>query len=214
MSTTTPKQPLRNSTKRGAKIIGITGGSGSGKSYLARAIATEIGNDCIHLTLDNFYRDLSHLTASERSRKNFDIPAAIDWATFLNVVDRLHRGLAAQTPRYDFETHSRIPGYTFQEPASMVIVEGLWLFHSIEFQAIYLKKIFIDCPSKLRLERRIMRDTASRNRSTEQIIKQFDQHVRPFEEQWVLPQKKTADLVIHSPLAQAKISQIANQMAA
>lgn len=174
----------------------------------------EIGNDCIHLPLDNFYRDLAHLTANERSEKNFDIPAAIDWATFLNVVDRLHRGLPARTPRYDFKTHSRIPRYVLQEPASTVIVEGLWLFHSIEIQPIYCQKIYVDCPLKLRLERRIKRDTAGRNRKAAQIIKQFDQHVRPFEEQWVLPQREAADLVIHSPLARAKISHIASQILA
>jgi len=213
-TTNTPNQQLSTPAKKGARIIGITGGSGSGKSYIAGALTAEIGKDCIHLSLDNFYRDLAHLTAIERSRKNFDIPAAIDWATFLNVVERLHKGLPARIPHYDFETHSRVPEYVFQKPASIVIVEGLWLFHSIEFQPIYNQKIYVDCPSELRLERRMKRDGASRNRETEQIIKQFNEHVRPFEKQWVLPQKKAADLVLHSPLAPATISQIADQIVA
>ena len=208
------KQPLNSTTKKGARIIGIAGGSGSGKSYIAGAIKAEIGKDCIHLPLDNFYRDLAHLTESERREKNFDIPAAIDWATFLNVVSHLHRGLPVQVPHYDFKTHSRTPRYVLQEPVSTVIVEGLWLFHSVEFQPIYCQMIYVDCPSKLRLERRIKRDTAGRNREAAQIIKQFDQHVRPFEAQWVLPQREAADLIIHSPLAREKISHIASQILA
>jgi uridine kinase len=205
-------QQASTTLENSPRIIAITGGSGSGKSHIARAIVAEIGNDCIHLPLDNFYRDLAHLTPSERGRKNLDTPAAIDWATFLNVVKRLQRGLPAQIPQYEFETHSRVPKYVLQKPASTVIIEGLWLFHNTEFQSLYRQKIYIDCPSEIRLERRIKRDGASRNRAREQIIKQFNQHVRPCEGEWVLPQKNEADLVIQTTLTPEKMRKFANQI--
>ena len=190
------------------KIIGITGESGSGKSYIAQSIASAIGPDCLHLRLDDYYRDLTHLPTSERKTKNFDVPSAIDWASFLTTIKHLNRGLPASTPQYDFNTHSRLPGYSLKHPAPIVIIEGLWLFLNARLESIYHQRIYIDCPPELRLRRRIERDTVSRGRTANQIVEQYERHVQPFEKQWVRPQKKAADWVIQSPLSTETIDQL------
>lgn len=180
-------------------LVAIAGTSGSGKSFTANALASELESPCQQIRLDDFYRDLGHLPSNERKGTNFDVPSAIDWATFFFVLNQLRAGKPASCPRYDFGTHRRHPTYSSCQPQELIIVEGLWLYPTPSLRQLYDLTIFIDSPPEVRLKRRIQRDTKSRQRSVADIVEQFESYVRPAESKWVIPQKSLADHIVSSP---------------
>lgn len=178
------------------RLIALTGGSGSGKSWLARWLKRRLGPRAGLLSLDDFYRDLSTLTLRQRARVNFDHPDAIEWDLFHACLQRLRRGESVALPRYDFATHTRRPHPRQWRPRPIVLLDGLWLLHRPELRELYDASVFCECPAALRLERRLARDQRERGRSRASILRQFRAHVGPMHDKFVEPQAAYAGLRI------------------
>jgi uridine kinase len=184
------------------RFIAVIGGSGSGKTWLAKELVARLGDQAAHLSLDHFYRDLSHLSPAQRALTNFDDPAAIDWDSLQNILKTLASAESAQVPTYDFAQHLRKKETSTLECRPFVIVEGLWLLHPECLRESFALSVFVDCPEALRLQRRIERDQITRGRSEESILNQFAQQVQPMHLRYVEPQREFANYCIHSPLSQ------------
>jgi uridine kinase len=182
-----PKQPL---------LVAIVGGSGSGKSWLADKLQSALGNNAGRLSLDDFYRDRSHLAPVQRARINFDRPSAIDWPTFERVLENCLHWRKTRVPCYDFKTHCRLPRSGIFEPKPIMLVEGLWLLRSPRIRKFFGFRIFLDSPIRLRLRRRLARDVADRGRSPKSVQDQFRKTVEPMHRKFVLPQIHWSDVVI------------------
>lgn len=182
-------------------LIAVTGGSGSGKTWLVQQLLREFSGIAGRLSLDDFYHDLSHLTPGERERINFDHPDAIDWMLFETCLTRICAGESCDLPSYDFATHGRRPVPVRWSACRLVLVDGLWLLHRKELRDLYRLRIFVDCPEPVRFERRLIRDQLERQRSEAFVREQFERHVAPMHAQFVAPQIQQADLMIESPIA-------------
>lgn len=191
------------------RLIGVVGGSGSGKSWLAASLRGWLGEQAGHLCLDDFYRDLGHLPEEERGIVNFDDPAAIDWEALREVIECLERGEAAQVPIYDFVTHTRLATRQHFGFTPVVVMEGLWLLHPEWLREKYALSVFVDCPEAERLRRRIERDVRERGRTEESVKAQFATHVKPMHDQFVEPQAEWAMRRVHSPLTAAEHDDLA-----
>lgn len=181
-------------------FIAVTGGSGSGKSWLSAALIAGLGQAATHLSLDDFYHDLGHLPATARAEVNFDDPAAIDWESLRKVLACLERGEAAQLPRYDFVTHTRHPELRRLARARFVVLDGLWLLHHAWLRDKLALSVFVDCPEAERLRRRVARDVVTRGRSHDSVLRQFAGHVQPMHARFVEPQRHWATHCVTSPL--------------
>jgi uridine kinase len=182
-----PKQPL---------LVAIVGGSGSGKSWLADKLQSALGHIAGRLSLDNFYRDRSHLSPAQRARINFDNPAAMDWPEFERVLNSCVHWRKTQVPCYNFTTHCRLPRSRVLKPKSIMLVEGLWLLRSRRIRKFFGFRIFLDIPMKLRLRRRLARDVTVRGRSRSSIQEQFRKTVEPMHRKFIVPQARLAHLVL------------------
>jgi uridine kinase len=191
-----------------AKIIAIAGGSGSGKSYLARCLSERMSPEAVLLTLDDFYHDLSDMSEQERERVNFDDPAAIDWIAVEQALEGLLQGREVVIPCYDFTTHTRKTEGKVVIPARWILIEGLWPLTDELVRRMSVMKIFIDCPSELRLARRIARDTVERGRSEESVRRQFSEHVGPMHELHVQPQIEWADEVLPADFSESDVERL------
>lgn len=197
-----------------SKLIAITGGSGSGKSWLADRLQSKFGSQAARLSLDDFYHDLRNLPRSQRQRVNFDDPEAVDWIHFEAVLRECRSGRATALPRYDFSTHTR--GLQ-DEPWTLrplVFVDGLWLLHRPGVRALFDLRIFIDCPENLRWQRRLARDVAERGRTPDSVREQFWNTVAPMHNAWVAPQAIWADVILREPGDDARLEQLAGQIRA
>jgi len=188
-----------------SKLIAITGGSGAGKSWLVNQLRREFGNKAAYLSLDNFYRDLSHLTMSERETINFDDPSAIEWPRFEEALHALRRGAEAAVPAYDFVSHTRRNNAERCKPRAFILVDGLWPWWYAPLRPLFHLKVFLDCPESLRWQRRASRDVKERGRTPDSIWEQFYKFVVPMHDQYVEAQKPFADLVLQHPLNQPDI---------
>lgn len=196
------------------RMIAIAGGSGSGKSYLARKLRERMPHDAVLLTLDDFYHDLSGLPESERDVVNFDDPKAIDWKELERAIEALMSGRQALLPCYDFTTHTRKSEGKWVGPAKWIVLEGLWSLSDQSIRQRAACKVFIDCPSELRLMRRIARDTQERGRTEESVRRQFREHVDPMHDRYVQPQRQWADVVLSADFSDIDVEvlwQRANQ---
>ena len=179
-----------------AHLIAIVGGSGSGKTWLARRLRRRLGRGAGLISLDDFYRDLSALPKCERDRRNFDDPGAIEWSLFLETLGRIKRGAPAAVPRYDFASHTRLPRPRLWTPKPVVLLEGLWLLHEPRARRLYSLSVYLDVPGGVRLQRRLARDQEERGRSCASVLRQFREHVEPMHKRFVAPQARHADLVL------------------
>jgi uridine kinase len=195
------------------ELIAIAGGSGSGKSHLAHALCRNLPDTAVMISLDDFYRDLRHLTPENRETINFDEPEAIDWDAVESTIAALMSGHPADIPQYDFVSHTRLPEGRRLEPGAHLILEGLWPLARPALYHLARLKIYIDCPESLRLQRRISRDSQGRGRSGHSVTRQFLHHVQPMHQRHVEPQKALADLVISSPFGEREIARILKQLA-
>lgn len=192
--------------------IAIVGGSGSGKTWLAEKLCIELGDKAARLTLDNFYRDLSHLEMIERDKVNFDDPVTIDWKTVRSVADALTRGEIARVPTYDFTTHTRLQEPCMFTPREIAIWDGLWLLHEKSMRTRFSFSVFVDCDESERLSRRVERDVRDRGRTDESVRLQYRQHVQPMHERYVEPQRAFADRVLPSPVTEALVVELKNEI--
>ncbi len=178
-------------------VIGIAGGSGSGKTTVAQQILQRIGEEHIaYLPHDAYYRDLSHLTPSQRAEVNFDHPDALETELLIQHIQMLKRGQAVRVPIYDFATHIRRPETITVEPRPLILVEGILVFVEKALRDLFDLKIFVDTDADLRFIRRLERDLRERGRTMESVIHQYLLTVRPMHLEFVEPSKRYADVII------------------
>jgi uridine kinase len=193
-------------------LVAIVGGSGAGKTWLAKKLRAALEPDAAHFSLDDFYRDCSRIRPERRAKINFDHPRAIDWESMEKVLSDLQAGRAAKLPRYDFKTHSRIREKAALESKPMVLVDGLWLLHRRSLRRLFELKIFIDCPARTRRGRRLLRDLRSRGRTRNSILEQLKNTVEPMHERFVAPQRKWADIVLHHTFGAGDVRRLAREL--
>lgn len=178
-------------------IIGIAGGTGSGKSTVARRVADSLkGSQVAFIDMDAYYRDHRHLTLEERRRVNWDHPDAFDTALLADHLEALGRGEAIEKPVYDFVHHARAPETVRIDPADVIVIDGILLLVDERVRRVCDVKVFVDTDADIRLIRRIRRDMAVRGRPLEEILDQYLTTVQPMHLQFVEPSKRYADLVI------------------
>ena len=177
-------------------MIGVVGGSGSGKTTVARAILDTTGVEAVLLDQDAYYRDLAHLSLEERRLVNFDHPEAFDTDLMVEQLTTLSRGEPVEKPTYDFVAHTRASARVLIQPRDVVIVEGIRLFADPRLRALFDIKVFVDVADDVRFIRRLERDTAERGRSVESVIRQYLSTVRPMHLEFVEPSKRYADVII------------------
>src|SRR5262249_35666799 len=154
-------------------LVAIVGGSGAGKSWLARKLQTALGSKATRISLDDFYRDHSRIPPARRVNINFDHPRAIDWPAVEQAGRGLRDGRVVRLPRYDFKTHCRLREENILAPRPIVLMEGLWLLRRPSLRRLFDWRIFIDCPAPLRRRRRLARDLRSRGRTRASVRRQF-----------------------------------------
>lgn len=180
-------------------LIGLSGGSGSGKTTLAAAIHKRLGNHrSAVLSLDAYYKDLSHLPLEERAKVNFDRPDALDVQLLTQQIRQLRSGKAVEVPCYDFTRHTRRPETLALQPKAVVLVEGILLLALDSIRSLLDLKIFVDAPADIRFIRRLVRDIQQRGRTVDSCIQQYYATTRPMHFAWVEPSKMFADVVVSS----------------
>jgi uridine kinase len=178
-------------------IIGICGGSGSGKTTVARRILQNVDESHVaFLQQDSYYRNLGDMPIDLRHQINFDHPDALDNGLFINHVQALRAGEAIEMPVYDFAHHMRRNETVHVEPRRIIIVEGILIFADAGLRELMDIKIFVDTAADIRFIRRLQRDVAERERSVETVIEQYLTTVRPMHDQFVEPSKRFADVII------------------
>lgn len=178
-------------------VIGIAGGSGSGKTTVLERIVEACGSEHIAvLDHDAYYRDLSPLSPEERSEFNFDHPDALETELMREQLDQLLEGKAIEKPIYDFKTHTRRAETETVEPRPVVIIEGILVLAEPLLVERMDIKIYVDTADDIRLMRRIRRDMEERGRSIESILRQYERTVRPMHLEFVEPSKRKADVII------------------
>lgn len=178
-------------------IIGISGGTGSGKTTVARRILEDVSADSVlYMQQDSYYRNLGDLPPELRHHINFDHPDALDNDLFSNHVKALRAGEAIEMPVYDFTTHTRRAESIALDPKPILIIEGILIFVDPALRELMDIKIFVDTDADLRFIRRLQRDVRDRGRSAESVIDQYLKTVRPMHYQFVEPSKRHADVII------------------
>ena len=177
-------------------VIGIAGGTGSGKTTLMNNLIQRFGDVVTVLSHDNYYRCLDYLTFEERTKVNYDEPAALETDLMARHLDELRHGNAIDCPVYDFTQHNRAAETIRVMPRQVIIVEGILIFENKELRDLMDIKIFVDTDADVRLCRRIKRDVNKRGRSLESVLTQYQTTVKPMHEKYVEPSKKYADLVV------------------
>ncbi len=178
-------------------VIGIAGGTGSGKSTVARRVAEAIRRASVaFVDMDAYYRNFAHLPMAERRRVNWDHPDAFDLDLFAAHLSRLAAGEPIDKPVYDFVEHVRAPGTVRVEPADVVVIDGILLFVDPRVRELCDVKVYVDADADVRLVRRLKRDIAHRGRPLEEILEQYLATVRPMHLQFVEPSKRYADVIV------------------
>ena len=178
-------------------IIGISGGTGSGKTTVAQKIIAQVGaENVVYLQQDSYYRNLGDMPLDLRHRVNFDHPDAFDTELLINHLAALRAGEGIEQPIYDYPTHSRRAETIHLEPRPVIILEGILVFVNSQMRGLMDLKIFVDTDADIRFIRRLDRDVHERGRSVESIITQYTTTVRPMHLQFVEPSKRYADIII------------------
>jgi uridine kinase len=178
-------------------VIGIAGGSGSGKTTVVRAITRQLNSDVVVIPQDSYYKDSSHLPMEERQKINFDHPDAIDWKLMCQQIRELKQGKTIQQPVYSYITCTRSKTETITvEPAEVIIVEGILIFTCKELRDQMNIKIFVDADDDDRLMRIIVRDIAERGRNIDTAIAHYCETVKPMHLQFIEPSKRYADIIV------------------
>jgi uridine kinase len=177
-------------------IIAVVGGTGSGKTTVARAIHESLGGGAVLLDQDAYYRDLAHLTLDERRQVNFDHPDSIDTELLIRHLEALAAGEAIEKPTYDFAAHTRAAQRERVEPSEVIIVEGILLLTDPRLRELFDIRIFVDVGDDVRFIRRLLRDTRERGRTMDNVIQQYLSTVRPMHLEFVEPSKRHADVIL------------------
>jgi uridine kinase len=178
-------------------LIGIAGGSGSGKTLVARTIVRELGSDrVVIIDQDSYYRNLEDIPFRDREARNFDHPDAFDNDLLKQHVRELQAGQPIEQPIYDYAEHRRLPETRLVGEHDVIVLEGILIFVDPELRALMDIKLFIDADPDVRFIRRLRRDLVERGRSVDSIIRQYEESVRPMHMQFVDPSKRHADVII------------------
>lgn len=178
-------------------VIGIAGGTGSGKTTVARAIYDRVGKDRIEwISHDSYYREFEGLPPEQLHNINWDHPDSLETELLVRHLDVLAKGSSVEVPVYDFASYARKPETQHVVPRKVLMVEGILILAEPELRKRIDIKLFVDTPSDLRFLRRLMRDIHSRGRSVESVVEQYMTTVRPMHEEFVEPSKRYADLII------------------
>ena len=177
-------------------IIGIAGGTGSGKSTLSKRLQETLGIKVALIEQDCYYKDLSHLPISEREKTNFDHPNSIDFDRLYDDVLALKTAKTIHKPIYSFKTHCREDGTTSMSPGDVVIVEGILIFSDERLRNLFDLKIYVEAEDDVRILRRIERDIKERGRDLSGVIEQYLNTVKPMHKQYVEPCMQYADVII------------------
>lgn len=177
-------------------IVGIAGGTGSGKTTITRRITERFGNKVSVVYHDNYYKAHDELTYEQRCKLNYDHPNAFDNDLFLKHLKELKKGHSISCPVYDYTVHNRSDKITVVNPSKVVIVEGILIFQDRRICDLMDIKIFVDTDADVRILRRIRRDVRERGRSLESVIDQYLTTVKPMHEQFVQPSRKNADIIV------------------
>ncbi len=178
-------------------VIGVAGGTGSGKSTLVKRLQEAFAEDeVITLCHDYYYKSYPHLTYEERTKLNYDHPQSFDTDMMVSHIRSLRQGIPVERPVYSFVEHNRLPATVPVMPSRVIIVDGILIFDNKELRDLMDIKVFVDTDADLRLARRILRDVNERGRTMESVITQYTQTVKPMHEEFVEPSKKYADVII------------------
>jgi uridine kinase len=177
-------------------VVGIAGGTGSGKTTLAEKIQAAFPGRSVLISQDSYYKDLGHLPMSERDKANFDHPSSLDFEMLKRHLIDLKSGKPVKQPIYSFHTHSREKQTKVVEPADLIIVEGILLFAAAEVKDLFDIKIFVETDDDVRLMRRMERDIKERSRDFESVKMQYLATVKPMHDVFVEPSKQYADVII------------------
>ena len=178
-------------------IIGIAGGTGSGKSTVARNVAQALHTESVaFIDMDAYYLNFAHLPYAERKKINWDHPDAFDWPLLIAQLQRLAAGESIDKPVYDFVNHTRTDQTVLVPPAHVVVVDGILLFSDGRVRDLCDVKVFVDADPDIRLIRRIRRDTAKRGRALDEVLDQYLTTVQPMHLQFVEPTKRYADVIV------------------
>lgn len=178
-------------------LIGITGGTGSGKSTVAKEICKKFNEDCIAMIeQDSYYKDQSHLSFEERIKTNYDHPDAFDTPLLVEHLKMLLQGKQIEKPIYDFERHNRRDEKITVQSRDIIIVEGILILQEKDIRDLLDIKIYVDTDADVRIIRRLVRDMKERGRSVESVINQYLNVVRPMHMQFIEPSKRYADIII------------------
>ena len=178
-------------------VIGIAGGSGSGKTTVAQTILQRVGKDRIaFLQHDSYYKDLRGLPPAQRNEFNFDHPNSLETELLIKHISALRNGKGVEVPIYDFSTDSRTAQSFTVQPRNVILVEGILIFTEAALRKLFDIKIFVDTDADLRFIRRLERDIHERGRTTDSVVKQYLHTVRPMHLEFVEPSKRYADIII------------------
>ncbi len=178
-------------------LIGLAGGTGSGKTTVANAIAKRVGEERIAiLSHDSYYRDFVDLPKDVLDRQNFDHPDSLESELLVRHLKALKQGMVVETPIYDFKVHRRAAESRRVEPRKVILVDGILIFAEPELRKLFDVRIYVDTDADIRLIRRLKRDIAERGRSVESVVTQYESTVRPMHMEFVEPSKRYADLII------------------
>ena len=178
-------------------VIGVTGGSGSGKTSVSRAILNALPNQSILLLeQDSYYKDQSHLSFEERLNTNYDHPLAFDTDLLIEHLKELMNYQTIKKPVYDYEAHTRSKEIVIQEPKEVIIVEGILILEDERLRDLMDIKVYVDTEDDIRIIRRIKRDIEDRGRSLDSVIDQYLSVVKPMHSQFIEPTKKYADIIV------------------
>lgn len=192
-------------------IIGIAGGSASGKSSVAKAIINRIGiNNIVYICHDSYYKDISEYDNSEDI--NYDHPHSLNTELMIEHINLLLNNNTIFIPEYDYITHRRLPGKTEISIKPIILIEGILIYNNIKLRDMFNIKIYVDTEADERLIRRLKRDLIERGRTTNNIIEQYSKYVKPMHNQFVEPTKNYADIIIPSGYNEASVSMVVSSL--
>lgn len=178
-------------------LIGVAGGSGSGKTLVVQHMIQQLGSDrVVVLQQDSYYKDSSHLPFEERAKQNFDHPDAIDSDLLVQHVEELLNGWTVDIPIYDFTTHTRRTETSRAGPHDIIVLEGILILDNPRLRELMDIKVYVDTDPDIRFIRRLKRDTAERGRTMQTVVEQYEKSVRPMHLQFVEPTKRYADIIV------------------
>ncbi len=194
------------------KIIGIAGGTGSGKSTFTNRLKQEFSNDIAVLYHDNYYKRQDHLPMEERKKTNYDHPSALDTDQLVHDLEQLKKGYPIDSPVYDFSQHNRTNATILITPHPVILVEGILVLSDDRLRNLMDMKIFVEADADERILRRVVRDVKERGRDIEGIVEQYLNSVKPMHYIYVEPTKALADLVINSGMNEVAFQVVKTQI--